>query len=181
MTLHDSINREYFTWLCDIVCSGRNSDQISYTKLLTYLHDTEFRYVIQRDRNRAEDGIELRHRFAYEFGYSERMEVHLEKPCSILEMMVSLALRCEENIMDDDRYGNRTGQWFWNMIGSMGLGHMMDIRFDKWLVERVLSDFVNREYKPNGEGGLFTLRDCPDDLRTVEIWIQMCWYLENYR
>lgn len=44
------------------------------------------------------------------------------RPCSVLEMIIALAIRLEEHIMDDPDIGNRTGQWFWDMIVSLGLG-----------------------------------------------------------
>ena len=95
-------------------------------------------------------------------------------------MMVALAIRCEENIMDDPSYGNRTGQWFWGMIVNLGLGFMTDSRFDEKFVDDVIFRFLNREYEPDGKGGLFTVRNCKYDLRTVEIWYQMCWYLDTF-
>ena len=37
-------------------------------------------------------------------------------------------------------------------------------------------------YKRNGEGGLFTINRRGLDMRSVEIWYQMCWHLqENFR
>ena len=39
-------------------------------------------------------------------------------------MMIALAIRCEEHIMDDPDAGDRTGQWFWSMLVSLGLGSM---------------------------------------------------------
>lgn len=160
---------DYFEWLCDMVCGKRYSKSVSYRKLLRQLYDTEFRWVIPMDRNRAEDGKDLRDRYGRYFS----------GPCNILEMMIALAIRCEENIMDDPTIGDRTGQWFWEMIVSLGLGSMTDTRYDEEYVYSNLEIFMNREYEPNGRGGLFTTRHCRDDLRDVEIWIQMCWYLDE--
>ena len=39
--------------------------------------------------------------------------------CSVLEMMVALAICCEETYMDNPNIGNRTGQWFWNMVKNI--------------------------------------------------------------
>jgi hypothetical protein len=133
------------------------------------------------DGNRAEDGIDLRYRFGYEQGYDSPMIATLldDRPCSVLEMLIALAIRCEEHIMDDPDIGNRTGQWFWNMIINLGLGFMDDTKFDENYVKDVISRFLYRKYKRNGEGGLFTVEHCKNDLRTVEIWYQMCWYLDE--
>jgi hypothetical protein len=64
------------------------------------------------------------------------------------------------------------------MVENMGLASMNDTRFDRDYVDGVILKFLNREYQPNGNGGLFTV-DCLSDLRTVEIWYQMCWYLDT--
>ena len=58
--LADQIRNEYFDWMIDLVNADRGPKEISYIKLLTYLHNTEFTYLILRDRNRAEDGVDLR-------------------------------------------------------------------------------------------------------------------------
>jgi hypothetical protein len=94
-------------------------------------------------------------------------------------MMVALAVRCEETIMDDALMGNRTGQWFWGMIHNLGLSRMTDPEFDRRFVDDVIARFLNREYEPNGKGGLFTVKHCDRDLRTVEIWWQLSWYLDS--
>lgn len=173
------INDEYFEWMCGLICGNRYAEAVSYRKLLAYLHSIEFTYSIPRDKNRAEDGLDLRYRFTYETNI-KHAEDYIHGPCSVLEMMVALAIRCEENIMDDPSYGNRTGQWFWGMIVNLGLGFMTDSRFDEKFVDDVIFRFLNREYEPNGKGGLFTVRNCKYDLRTVEIWYQMCWYLDTF-
>ena len=173
------LNTEYFEWMCGLVCNNRYTKTVSYRMLLTCLHNTDFTYTIPRDENRAEDGLDLRYRFAYE-NHIENAEDHIYGPCSVLEMMIALAIRCEENIMDDPSYGNRTGQWFWGMIVNLGLGSMTDDRFDEQFVDDVIFKLLNREYEPNGKGGLFTVRNCKYDLRTVEIWYQMCWYLDTF-
>ena len=81
--------------------------------------------------------------------------------------------------MKDDAYGDRTGQWFWNMIVSLGLGSMHDNNFNNSYIYFVISKFLHREYKPNGEGGLFTIENCKYDLRNTDIWTQYMWYLNT--
>lgn len=175
---NERINNEYFEWMSDLVSNGRYSKHISYKKLLMQLHSIIFSYSIPKDANRAAEGVELRYRFARQIGYDDTPEC-LDGPCSVLEMMIALAIRCEENLMDDPGIGNRTGQWFWGMITNLGLGSMMDSRYDEEYVDYVITRFLNREYEPDGTGGLFRIRNCDRDLRRVEIWYQMCWYLDN--
>lgn len=177
---------DYFEWLYDLACGGFDRsrlDKYSYTKLLTQLHSYEFKYLIRRDKNRAEDGIGLRRRYFLINCYDEHdydLIMHeLSGPCSVLEMMVALAIRCEEDTMDDPSIGDRTKQWFWNMLKSLGLNSMVNSKYDERYVEEVIIRFLNREYSPDGKGGLFTIKNSDVDLRDVEIWYQMCWYLNT--
>ena len=177
MIYGDRVNNEYFQWLCELIDSKRFSKHTSYEKLLTHLHNIEFTWIVPYDDNRADDGIQLRRKYSL-----ARDDVALARyisgPCSVLEMMVALAIRCE-NIMDDTDYGNRTGQWFWGMIHNLGLSPMRDNDFDIEYVDEVVSRFLNREYEPDGRGGLFTVKHYPQDMRTVEIWCQLSWYLDS--
>lgn len=168
----------YFTWIVDMVCRDQISNEVSYWMLLQYLHHTEFICSMKRDVNRAADGIDLRRRFAL-FQGDEHLVKQLSGPCSVLEMIVALAIRCEESIMTNTEYGDRTSQWFWEMIVNLGLGGMMDKMYDEKYIDYVVTRFLNREYNPDGKGGLFTVRGCNQDLRKVEIWYQMNWYLDT--
>lgn len=176
----DKINNEYFEWMYDIACANRLPGDISYRKLFAHLHNTEFRYYMDRDSGRYDDGLDLRYEFGYKCGIKDA-ERYIEGPCSVLEMIVALAIICEERIMDNVLYGDRTSQWFWNMITNIGLGAMDDSNFDRKYVDQVVDRFLERRYKPNGEGGLFTINNADRDLRDVEIWWQLCWYLNNMR
>ena len=179
--IEHEINEDYFEWLYEGMCGNRYSKNISYRKLLEHLHNTNFRYTISNDKNRASDGIDLRYSFALSQGCEDEPELitdYLKGPCSVFEMMVALAQRCE-SVMDDPKIGDRTGEWFWGMINNLGLGGMNDNRYDEQYVDDVINTFLDREYKSNGKGGLFTIRNCEYDLREVEIWYQLCWYLDT--
>ena len=177
MTKDELINR-YFDWMYQLVVDDRYSK--SYRKLFFRLHDTEFTYTIPMDGNRAEDGINLRYRFGCEQNCSDAMIAAFldDRPCSILEMMTALAIRCEEHLMDNPDIGNRTGKWFWDMVESLGLASMDDRHFDRVFVDRTLREFLEREYARNGEGGLFTVNN-GRDMRTTEIWYQMNYHLSE--
>lgn len=155
------------------------SKHTSYYQLLEYLFDREFIWMpyMELDSNRAYDGIGLRQKYTQET--NSRVAPKEDEPCTVLEMMIALSIRCEIHIMDDDSYGNRTGQWFWSMIVSLGLGNYVDDRFNIEEVESIVDSFLHREYKPNGKGGLFTIDDVRQDLSTVEIWYQMNWYVNK--
>lgn len=169
------IKKVYFKWLCDMVDTDRYQVQ-NYRTLLIYLHSVDFRYILPMDENRFADGVDLRYRFGYEMGYIQpELDRLMSKPCSVLEMMIALSLRCEENIMSDPEFGDRTGVWFWDCIESLGLIRMTDQEFDESYVYFVLDRFLDREYSYNGKGGLVTLDNPPKDMREVEIWEQMMW------
>lgn len=178
MRVEDRIKSDYFEWMHDLVCGNRFGRSISYRKLLTFLHDVEFTYFIPYDENRAVEGIALRYRYCV-IHECEDMEIYLTGPCSVLEMMIALAIRCEENIMDDPGMGDRTGQWFWNMITNMGLGSMSDSNYNEWLVNDVVTRFLERDYEPDGRGGLFRVKGWHRDMRTAEIWHQLMAYINS--
>lgn len=179
MTLKDRINDDYFEYLCELIDAKRFSKRVSYRKLLMRLHDTEFTWFVPYDDNRADDGVQLRRRFALDRNDMSLTD-YILGPCSVLEMMVALAVRCE-TIMDDTCYGDRTGQWFWGMIHNLGLSPMIDSKFDRDFVDDAVARLLNREYEPDGTGGLFTIRNFDRDLRTVEIWRQLSWYLGSIK
>ena len=180
MNYEDRINDEYFEWLCELIDSKRFSKQVAYRKLLMHLHNIEFTWFITRDDNRADDGIQLRRRFGLQRD-DMTLPRYIQGPCSVLEMMVALAVRCEESTMDDTQYGDRTGQWFWSMINNLGLNSMRDSKFDRDYVDDVIARLLNREYEPDGRGGLFTVKNCEYDMRDVEIWTQLSWYLGSIK
>lgn len=174
------IENRYFDWLCHMVASEKYPKRF-YHKLLRFLHGQEFTYTIAMDGNRACDGIDLRYRFGHERRIDRRIiatELDVQ-PCSVLEMLVALSIRCEEHIMADEEEGDRTGQWFWSMIENLGLGQMQDDIFDEDETDHIVQRFLNREYGSHGEGGLVTITNPRRDLRSVEIWFQMMWHLND--
>ena len=167
---------DYFDWLYDIVC-----DSDKYKTLCAYLHGQEFTYTIPMDGNRYEDGISLRYRYGYECDIpNHRITDELDnRPCSVFEMMVALALRMEEDIMACPGE-DRTAEWFEEMLGALGLHDMSNERFNEHEASRVTHNFLNRDYAKNGQGGLFIVDNMAyRDLRTVEIWYQAIWFLNE--
>jgi len=173
-----SLEQQYFDWLYKTVCEGRYSKERTYRKLFTALHDIDFTYIIPNDSNRADDGKQLRRRFAIDILNDEEAEHKILGPCSVLEMMIALAIRCE-TIMDDPEYGDRTKQWFWQMITNLELGGLHDDSFDIHYVESTIARFLNRDIEPDGRGGLFIVKNCEQDLRDMEIWNQLMRWLDN--
>ena len=172
MTYQDEISNRYFEWIVDLVGNGE-----SYRRLLTRLHQIEFIFLIPKDENRAKDGIDLRYRFALDSRMMDA-EDYLDEPCSVLEMMVALAIRCE-HIMADPAKGDRTAQWFWEMVSNLGLGGQYDSNYNEWLINDCITRFLEREYDRDGKGGLFRIRRWNRDAREAEIWHQLMAYLNT--
>ena len=177
MTENDVIN-EYFEWLFAAVNGDQRHRRSPYRKLITLLHQTDFSWTIPMDANRAADGKELRHRFSQDIGVLSAYQC-LDGPCSVLEMMVALSIRCENNIMSNPDVGDRTALWFWGMVKNLGLDKFTDAKFDRVYCINSLNRFLSREYDADGRYGLFPVPGCSYDLRTVEIWYQMCWFLNT--
>ena len=81
--------------------------------------------------------------------------------------------------MSDSSIGDRTAQWFWGMVTNLGLVSMTCERYDRSYIGYVLDRFLNREYEPDGRGGLFTVRHHTRDMRNIEIWYQLCDYVNT--
>lgn len=179
--MRSKIEESYFNWLCEFVRDEEPFQKLSYNKLFELLYGRYFRYILPMDENRMTDGIDLRYRFGREKGLDDRIiasEIDY-RPCGILEMMVALSLRIEEQLMIDTDVGDRTGQWFWEMVVSLGLGKMNDRDYDDDIANDSIDRFLAGEYARNGEGGLFTLSDDIDDIRKMDIWSQAMWHLDE--
>lgn len=177
---------EYFEWLMGIVTSGTFNRRKRYSRLLRALFDTDFEWIMAIDENRAIDGDNLRkeyHSNLVMWGDIRKANmfnaVASDKECSIFEMMLALAIRMSDITVDAD-HDSRICEWFWDMVNSLGLGDMDDAGFNENKVNDILHRFLHREYSPEGEGGLFFIEKPYKDLRTVDIWYQMNWYLDRY-
>ena len=180
----DRLVDAYFNWLFDIVCDETHR---RYRNLLWRLFMLRFIYFIDNDRNRAGDGIYLHHEFSVKTGYPiEDLNDILggtPEDCSVLEMIIGVAIRID-SIMWDPEKGAQTGTWFWMMMHNLGLDVFQDEDFDEECVEQIdhwMDIFIKRDYRSNGLGGLFPLRNPKSDQRNVEIWYQMqAWCAENF-
>lgn len=159
--------RYFKEWLCDFV--GGYGD---YYYLLRLLFEKDFYSVIDNDDNRAAYGLLLRSRYCRETG-NELGELG---PCSVLEMLIALAISIDVDFMMEKDRSNRFDKWFWMMIDNLGL--LNGFHDDVFMVrqnraEIIIDRWLSREYEFDGTGGLFPLRDPKTDQRNVEIWYQM--------
>lgn len=141
-----------------------------YENLMIAMHEKPFTVKVRNDENRVKDVRYLREKFGG--------PVNADPSC--LEIFICLA-RDMEDILYDDRHGNRMDEWFWLMMENMGLTYFTNPNFDEEKVKKILDIFVERKYKTNGEGGPFPLRRPPTSMRRAELWYQMNWYVnENF-
>jgi hypothetical protein len=136
------------------------------------------------DNNRDTDGRALR-----EYYYEEHKMVFsralLAEPASVLEVLIALANRMDDQLYSPEM-GLRSSVWFWGFIKNLDLDSYSDeVIFDSDImgeINRSLDIFLNRKYDSRGRGGIFPLRKkVSKDLRKVELWYQMMYYLdENY-
>lgn len=148
-----------------------------YRKLFDKLHNTEFVWVLERDACRAKDGRYLRSIFLARYEPDDSMDYNA---CSVLEMLVALALRTDDEYIGDP--GNPE-PWhiFYRMLDNLELRRYDDNHYREQSVDNILHRFMYREYGPNGIGGLFPVGNSYYDQRSVEIWSQMLAYInENY-
>lgn len=167
---------DYFDWLYYKVTKSLGRKKNSYRKLLSFLHTIDFRHSVDYDENRAYDGTNLRWYYVDDGGDDAILQ--WESECTVLEMLIALSLQVE-SIMESPDVDNSKCSWFWLMIENLDLKRITDKNYDKgYILERV-DMFLDREYEPDGNGNIFYIVDCPDDLRQVEIWNQMCWYIDS--
>ena len=152
-----------------------------YQILMDMLFELEYVPFMEQDENRATDGVYLRTVYEYESGVEIRPG-WMDWPCSVLEMLVALAIKVEDTVMHDMNEGDRTAVWFWEMLDNMGLSGCTDAKWRRApkntsaYVSDVVDIFLRRSYYRDGIGGigcLFPMENPPFDLRETQIWDQM--------
>ena len=172
-----SVTNEYFSWLLDSIETSY-IDTREYSKLLFYLFDKEFVWLIPNDSNRALDAMELRYEFL-KGGSDPELD---SRPCSVLEVLVRLSIDWEHEITYDFKKGDRSSKWFWVMLNNLGLLEYTDFEFDLGCVDEIVEIWLNRSYQKNGKGGIFPVKNGNVDQTKVEIWLQLQnFVLENVK
>lgn len=155
------------------VVTNRNPNS-RYWHFAQQLYTMPFTWIIPMDKNRAEDGKELRHEFIEACGI-EDIEINwLQEDCSVLEMLAGLARRAAFETDEEP------GDWFWKFIHNLRLPAYNDRQFNPLVAEEVdavLRRLLDREYDKNGAGGLFPLHHARQDQTQVDIMYQLQAYL----
>jgi len=155
-------------WLAEMI---RLRDCTKYSLIVRSLSRRPFVSLIERDENRALDGIEFRREYEV---YAERRAP--SGPCSVLEVLIGLAKRMayisyDPDLNDDDQIT----EWFWEMIHNLRLDPGAEVKenMDK------IDFWIEREFDKDGRGSPFPLQNVTKDQRTVELWYQMQAYISE--
>lgn len=169
----------YFKHLCHVVRPGQTGN--NYQSLLLRLYEINFYSMLPNDDNREKDGEQLRFKFGEQ---NDDFSADDNTPCSILEMLIALAYRMSEMIVDEP-FEMNAGECFWLFMKNLNIEWMdnhnlRDVRVQAELDGKIRG-LLLREYDRNGIGGIFPLGHSKNDQRKTEIWYQMSEYLlENY-
>lgn len=155
---------DYLEWLEPQVKPGglpRHKD------LLHCLMAKEFVWLVPNDDNRIQDALDLRS----EYGVDPRSL----GPVTVLEILVALSHRAAFMASTDP------AQEAWEMIRNLELHRYRDPLGPRKLeqIDQVLDSLIWRNYDPDGSGGFFPLAWPQQDQRQIELWYQMCAYLEE--
>lgn len=170
------LRNNYFDWLCELI-GGKGRHSLLLHKLFT----TEFYWTVDRDEDRVDDAKDLRATYLNAVKMDDSTGLNY---VSVLEVLITLSIACEDRLMNDREYGDRTGEWFWMMITNLGLQVYSD---DVWTLDsenevaHILDIWMSRKYSYNGIGSAFPLQNCIKDMRKVDLWYQLqAFLLENF-
>lgn len=169
------MNDRYFDWLVDLV----NADD--FLRLCTIMDGLDFTYILPLDENRIDDAFELRDIYTDETGDDHGRNF---TSCSLFEMIVAMAVRCDRDIMYEASIGHRYSLWFHCFVENLFEGKAR--RAEQYMTEEevidICSRFMNRDYERDGTGGMFPVKHDRRDQRRVQIWLQMnIWLVENVK
>ena len=170
---------DYVYYLYRIVQNGGEN----HRKLCVELFKNRFfitRSAPKRDVDREKDGLELRKEWPND---SLDGEFHII-PCTILEMIIGISKRMSEQLMDEDGE-DKTAQYFWEIIGNLGLDCWDDDNFgwETGLAQKKIAKtceiLCKRQYNPDGTGGgMFPMPGVFGiNQKKMEIWYQMQEYI----
>lgn len=174
-----ALREGWFGYLCEKV-----EAPVEYIALLRELHSIEFYYTNPMDENRELDGKRLRESY-----FSEKELAEFEDtPCSVLEMMVALVIRADDELAYDLDKGSQAMPLFWEMVSNSGLDRfstpldengITEKNWDPLEIHILVLKVLNRTFTADGKGSFFPIEGYTGDLREVEIWRQIGSYLTN--
>lgn len=159
----------YLDWIIDLF------DGYDHTCLFRQLMTIEFRWSVQLDGNLIPCVRNFRSKMGRDYDGPRG------KP-TVLEILAALAVECEDKIMHNDEFGNRTSQWFWMMLYNLGVNTYDDDHYTDRIAEEVddkINTFLDRAYDEFGVGGIFIVDRPYYDMRKTPLWEQLNWELNE--
>lgn len=174
----------YFKWLKEQITGSETADIEEYDILVTTMSVMPFTYVVDMDSNRMWDGLYLRNIF---YDDHAAFEGELTQECSLLEALVGLAYRMSFDVFSD--MGKSTADWFWEFMENLGATFYTDAVLEGRFVDSeenyrgelidLLKGFMDRTYKDTRHGNVFKYKRDRKDIKQVELWYQMHYYIEE--
>lgn len=159
---------DYFYALVDRV------NGYGYEDMLRVLYSYPFEIIVETDANLLPNVFALRD----EYGYKPKP--YEKDMANCFEIFISLASKFDW-LLSDLKNPDRTEEWFWMMMKNTGLIFYDNEHFNRDDIESICDVFVHRKYKTNGYGGPFPLRQPRKNVRRVDLWYQINWYVnENF-
>jgi hypothetical protein len=168
--------RAYFKWLVRCFCTDPEEDprMFGFHNLLEQMYRKDYYYTIQNDENRADDGLNLR--YLFRTNYDEDIP---DGPCSFLEFLIGVSIRLSEMLAVGDELPPYL--YFWELAIHLGLDKYTDKEYGRdstiFMVDLLMTDFMDRKYGRDGCGGLFPLSRPRGNQTRKEVWYQMQDYL----
>ena len=174
-------DQEYFEYLAGMVFDvDSDIPSQTYWCMLGQLHKTPYVWYIPNDDNRAMDGKDFR----YEFEPTSTQGWLYNEPCSFLEMLLGVARRMDFLLGEDlEGVKNYVGYYARELLRNCQLLHISDAEWtdeSEAEIDAVLERIMEHKYNYRGQGGLFPIaKPVGRDMRAVEIWDQLCAYIED--
>jgi hypothetical protein len=168
-----TLDDQYLTWLYANVASTRERRQShTYWTLFQQLYEKEYIWVLSGDRNRTNDGRELRQEFVHSQVNLYADDDWINLGCSFLELIMGLSRRMAFYL------DGTPAKWFWLLLDNLRLLSCTDnSEYDQNYVDALLDRVIWRQYSETGQGGLFPLESPTEDQRDVELWTQLNQYV----
>ena len=160
---------DYLAWIIDIF------DGNDYTCLFSQLMTIPFRYSVQLDANLIPCVRKFRSKMGRDYDGPRGGP-------TVLEIFCALAVECEDKLMHNDDYGNRTCVWFWMILKNLELDDYSDDVYSSRAAEDVedtINIFLDRGYDQWGDGGPFVVKKPYYDMRRAPLWEQLNWELNE--
>ena len=120
-------------WIIDLF------DGYEHVCLFRQLMTIEFRWTVQLDANLLPCVRKFREKMGRDYDGPKG------RP-TVLEILATLAVECEDKIMHNDDFGNRTCQWFWMMLYNLGVNIYDDAHYTDRTAEEIDEKVIDEVY-----------------------------------